>query len=87
MAKSLIDYALNGGEDYELLFATPAKKKHLVPSQIDGIPVHEIGKITGQKGICSIKEAGRTRRLPAAGFDHFSHRCYSAESLLDSAFI
>ncbi len=71
LGQSPINYALNGGEDYELLFAVPSPKTHLVPSHIDGIPVHEIGKITGQKRICSIEEAGRIRRLPAAGFDHF----------------
>ena len=73
LAKSPMNYALNGGEDYELLFAVPSQKTYLVPSHIKGIPVHAIGKITGQKGICSIKEATRTHRLPAAGFDHFKN--------------
>ena len=71
LVTSLLDYALNGGEDYELLFSVPAKRRHLVPSHIDGIPVQEIGKITGQRGTCWIKEGKRTRRLPAGGFDHF----------------
>jgi thiamine-monophosphate kinase len=73
LAKSPTDYALNGGEDYELLFTAPAQKRHLVPPQIDGIPVHEIGRITGQRGICSVNEGGRSRRLPARGFDHFKN--------------
>jgi thiamine-monophosphate kinase len=71
LAKSPMNYALNGGEDYELLFAVPSQKTHLVPSLIDGIPVHEIGKVTRQRGICSIKEGYRTRKLPTGGFDHF----------------
>jgi thiamine-monophosphate kinase len=71
LAKSPTDYALNGGEDYELLFTTPAQKRHLVPPQIDGIPLHEIGRITVQRAICSIKGTGQTRRLPARGFEHF----------------
>ena len=56
LAKSPTDYALNGGEDYELLFTTPAQKRHLVPPQIDGIPVHEIGKITVQRGSVRSRE-------------------------------
>ena len=71
LAQSPMNYALNGGEDYELLFAVPCQKTHLVPSHIDSIPVHEIGKVTSQRGICSIKEGSRTRKLPAGGFDHF----------------
>ncbi len=71
LARTPIEYALNGGEDYELLFAVPAKKSRVLPSHIDGVAVHEIGKITAQKGICRIKQSNRIRRLPARGFDHF----------------
>jgi len=72
LSKPLIDYALNGGEDYELLFAVPPKKTHLIPSQIDGIAIHEVGKVTGRREICYIMRDNRKRRLYAGGFDHFS---------------
>jgi thiamine-monophosphate kinase len=67
----LLDYGLNGGEDYELLFTVPAKRRTQVPSQMEGLGVHEIGYITDEPGSCCIREQGRLRRLSPQGFDHF----------------
>ncbi len=61
------DEALNGGEDYELLFTAPPRLK--IPPRIANIPVTEIGRITrGRPG--SIRHDGRI--LPRKGFDHFT---------------
>ena len=61
-----LDQALNGGEDYELLFtAAPAVR---VPKKIDTLPLTRIG------GIISRKKPAVTldgRPLSPSGFDHF----------------
>jgi thiamine-monophosphate kinase len=64
-----LDLALHGGEDYELLFSVAAGKK--VPSKIDGVPVTEVGRITGAKAIRIRTEGGKFDRLQARGWEHF----------------
>ncbi len=60
--------ALDGGEDYELLFtANPSKR---IPIEIAGVPVTEIGWITKEKGMKLI-EGTRARKLVASGWEHF----------------
>lgn len=60
------DHALNGGEDYELVFTASAKKK--IPSRLGGVTVTRIGLITD--GPCGeITRDGQP--LKPAGFDHF----------------
>jgi thiamine-monophosphate kinase len=60
-----LHHALHGGEDYELLFC--ARPETGVPSRIAGIPVTQIGRITGLCG--AILYAGKS--LEPLGFDHF----------------
>jgi thiamine-monophosphate kinase len=48
-----LELALHGGEDYELLFTAPPKRK--VPAQIAGVPITEIGHITRGKRIFLIQ--------------------------------
>lgn len=61
-----LEQALHGGEDYELLFTAPEKKR--IPAQIAGIPVTCIGAVArGRAG--KIKLDGL--RLKAKGFEHF----------------
>jgi len=62
-----LDFALHGGDDYELLF-TSGKQ---VPKEIDGIPITFIGEITRQKGMRLVDEAGRKRTLASKGWEHF----------------
>lgn len=70
-ARRLLDYALNGGEDYELLFTVPEHRKHRVPQSVGGIPIREIGKITAETGACWICVGGSKERLVPGGYDHF----------------
>jgi thiamine-monophosphate kinase len=49
--------ALNGGEDYELLFTAPAAAR--VPSLIEGVPVTQIGHIVAARGGAAGKGAAR----------------------------
>jgi thiamine-monophosphate kinase len=61
--KNALDYALYGGEDFELLFtASPAKAKN-----IDAI---KIGTIRKEKSIYLESNSGKTALKPAS-FDHF----------------
>jgi thiamine-monophosphate kinase len=58
--------ALHGGEDYELLFTTPAAVR--VPGEFEGIPLTRIGAIgKGPAGAVVLEGA----RLAPLGYDHF----------------
>lgn len=69
--KATLSEALHGGEDYELLFTAPPKKK--IPAQLGSLPVTQIGVIT--RG-----NPGRVRLnglpLDSKGFDHFAQARY-----------
>lgn len=67
----LLDYGLNGGEDYELLFTVPPERRDRVPSRLDGLGIHEIGCITDEPGECWLREQGSLTPLSPRGFDHF----------------
>jgi thiamine-monophosphate kinase len=61
--------ALRGGEDYELLFTAPAKRR--VPSRIAGVAVRQIGVVTtGRQTFLRDKKGARQRLLPR-GWEHF----------------
>lgn len=64
--------ALNGGEDFELLFTVPARKEaEILKLGTPGVPVTRIGRIIRGHGVFIRDEKGKRRPLPAAGFDHF----------------
>jgi thiamine-monophosphate kinase len=71
----LLDWALSGGEDYELLFtATPDRAPDLarLVAERAGTPVHRIGEIRpAAEGVRFHDRHGRPRRV-APGFDHFA---------------
>ena len=69
--RPLLDYGLNGGEDYELLFTVPRGRRRQVPGRLHGLGIHEIGCITDEPGACRIRERGSLRPLSPGGFDHF----------------
>lgn len=70
-----LDLALNGGEDFELLFAVPPSRassleKHY-PSEF--APLSRIGALTAAGGVRWRPGRGaETRPLEAKGYDHFS---------------
>lgn len=69
LARPALQYALSGGEDYELLFTVPpAKVKKLCSLKL---PVTEIGSITSGKTLSLADARGRKKPLPPAGYDHF----------------
>ena len=64
-----LQFALHGGEDYELLFAAP-RSQH-IPSRIAGIPITQIGYITGGSKIFLISQSGVSHELRPQGWEHF----------------
>lgn len=63
--------ALDGGEDYELLFTVHSRQLSRLPAELNGVPVTRIGEITeNQKGV-KIKIGGKWKTLKAAGYRHF----------------
>jgi thiamine-monophosphate kinase len=69
---SVIDAAIGGGDDYELLFTVrPAHQGRLrdVQQRLGGLPITKIGMVTKERQLSIRTDAGE-RGLPA-GFDHF----------------
>jgi len=73
--RSVIDFALHSGEDYELLFTVPAR----IPAETvqsvfreSGVPVTEIGSIVERNdGYSLVDSRGNRSPLKPAGWDHF----------------
>jgi thiamine-monophosphate kinase len=66
--------ALDGGEDYELLFTVPRRQARHLPCAVRGVPITVIGEVTRSKRILLIDDAGRMKTLPAQGWDPFRKR-------------
>lgn len=67
-----LELALNGGEDYELLFTVPERKVAKVPSRYRGVPLHLIGQICRTRKVLLVDKTGSQSLLAPAGYDHFS---------------
>ena len=64
-----LQFALHGGEDYELLFtAHPARR---IPSRIAGIPITQIGHVTRGRKIFLMNRGGVGYELQPKGWEHF----------------
>jgi thiamine-monophosphate kinase len=66
-----LQLAINGGEDYELLFTVPKRLVGHLPGQLEGVPITVIGEIVRQKSITLIDAQGRGKPLQASGWDPF----------------
>ena len=69
-SENALSLALNGGEDYELLFAARPSVK--MPSKIAGVPVWCIGKLVRGREISLVSADDARRELQAGGWEHFS---------------
>lgn len=70
-----LQLALHGGEDYELLFTVPPRKKLHLSNAPGFAHLAEIGEITRDKRIILGKDsAGPSRDLAPLGWDSFRHR-------------
>jgi len=64
-----LEFALHGGEDYELLFTAPPSKR--VPSRIAGVPITQIGHMTRSRKVVLRNNAGVGYELEPRGWEHF----------------
>lgn len=64
-----LQFALHGGEDYELLFT--AVRDRRIPSRIAGIPITRVGRITREKRIVLKDPSGIGYKLEPRGWEHF----------------
>lgn len=67
-----LDLALNGGEDYELLFSVPPRKATQIARKFKNVPLHCIGEICRSKDILLVLPDGQQTPLSPAGYDHFA---------------
>ncbi|TAM79519.1 MAG: thiamine-phosphate kinase [Acidobacteria bacterium] len=70
--KRSLELALNGGEDYELLFTVPKRKMTKLPRSHRGVPLRCIGQVCRSQDVLLVHEDGECSALAAAGYDHFS---------------
>jgi thiamine-monophosphate kinase len=68
---SLFDLALNGGDDYELLFTVRPSQARRIPSAFRGLLVSCIGEIRREQQLLLIGPEGREETLTPRGWDPF----------------
>jgi len=66
-----LSLALDGGEDFELLFTVRPRDASKLPREIDGVRATRVGEVTGARGKIKLAEGGRERALKPRGFEHF----------------
>jgi thiamine-monophosphate kinase len=64
-----LNFALHGGDDYELLFTAPRGKR--VPARIAGVPMTHIGHVVRDKHIVLMNDQGVGFELKPEGWQHF----------------
>ncbi len=65
-----LDYALHGGDDYELLFTSSRP----VPAKVKGVPITRIGRMKASPGMRMADAAGRITVLQPRGWEHFTRK-------------
>lgn len=66
-----LQLALNGGEDYELLFTVPRRLISRLPRRVGNLPITLIGEITRSKKILIEDKDARIEPLKPGGWDPF----------------
>jgi thiamine-monophosphate kinase len=64
-----LQFALHGGEDYELLFTAPRGKR--IPAGVAGVPITLIGRVTRSRKMFLMNESGAGDELKPQGWEHF----------------
>lgn len=72
LGKSAVDYALYGGEDYQLVFTISPEQFKLLGKVAIQTPLTVVGEVTQQnQGVLLVAEDGCTSTLEAKGYNHF----------------
>jgi thiamine-monophosphate kinase len=71
---NVLDLALHGGDDYELLFTVSREKSRRIPKRLGTLPLTRIGTITNSRAVQVVDEAGGERPMRAGGWDPFRPR-------------
>jgi thiamine-monophosphate kinase len=69
-----LEFALSGGDDYELCFTAPVNQRELVHAAAweTNTPVTRIGRITQEAGLVVFDPQGQPMTRRFASFDHFA---------------
>lgn len=69
-----LEFALSGGDDYELCFTAPVNQRELVHAAAweTNTPVTRIGRITQEQGLVVLDPQGQPIAKRFASFDHFA---------------
>ncbi len=69
---ALMELALSGGEDYELLFTVSGERQSRLAALPGDLAVTRIGTVTtADRGLRLLEPTGRERTVEARGFNHF----------------
>lgn len=69
--KNPLPLALNGGEDFELLFTVRAQNVSRLLRLARRFAIKPIGRITAGKKILAVDPSGKIKPLPIRGYEHF----------------
>lgn len=70
-ADEALRLALDGGEDFELLFTADPRRAARLPREVGGVHVTRVGEVTGERGKVRLVRDGKARLLKPGGFEHF----------------
>jgi thiamine-monophosphate kinase len=70
-ADEALKLALDGGEDFELLFTADPRQAARLPREVGGVPVTRVGEVTNERGKVRLVRGGKSRLLKPGGFEHF----------------
>lgn len=70
-ANEALRLALDGGEDFELLFTADPRRASRLPREVNGVPVTRVGEVTNERGKVRLVHDGKARLLKPGGFEHF----------------
>ena len=71
-ADEALRLALDGGEDFELLFTAEPRKAARLSREVGGVPVTRVGEVTNERGKVRLVRDGKARLLRPGGFEHFA---------------
>ncbi|MGH9351737.1 MAG: thiamine-phosphate kinase [Terriglobia bacterium] len=69
-----LSLALDGGEDYKLLFTVPPSKVSRLPASFEGVRIYQMGKVCGKEQGILIEGRKGTQQLIPGGYDHFRRK-------------